>query len=140
MSSDKRCISFVVPGAPMPLQRARITTRGKFARMYDTEKNTDNKLHVAMIAAKAMGKQSLIEDAVEVNLWVYIEKPKSKQRKNSDPYPMPTAKPDLDNCVKLIFDALNGIAWVDDKQVCTLTCGKRWADERGARTVVEIYT
>lgn len=33
-------------------------------------------------------------------------------------------KPDIDNCTKLILDALNGLAWYDDCQVCFLAATK----------------
>lgn len=29
----------------------------------------------------------------------------------------PTVKPDLDNVAKLIYDALNGVAWYDDNAI-----------------------
>lgn len=35
-----------------------------------------------------------------------------------------TGKPDLDNCGKLILDALNGIAFMDDSQVVNMTIAK----------------
>ena len=36
---------------------------------------------------------------------------------------------DLDNLVKSIKDGLNGVVWVDDRQVTTLVAHKRWAEE-----------
>lgn len=36
----------------------------------------------------------------------------------------PHVKPDLDNYLKLILDALNGIFWRDDGQVCAITSAK----------------
>jgi Holliday junction resolvase RusA-like endonuclease len=40
---------------------------------------------------------------------------------------MHTQYPDLDKCVRLIFDALTvaGV-WADDKQGCALAAQKRW--------------
>jgi Holliday junction resolvase RusA-like endonuclease len=40
----------------------------------------------------------------------------------------PTGKPDLDNCVKLLMDALNGILWRDDAQVTDIAVIKRYAE------------
>lgn len=37
---------------------------------------------------------------------------------------VPQSKPDLDNVAKAVLDALNGIAYIDDKQVYSLTCAK----------------
>lgn len=46
-------------------------------------------------------------------------------------------KPDIDNLVKLVMDALNGIAWADDKQVVELLAAKR-VDDGGARLMLRI--
>ena len=48
----------------------------------------------------------------------------------------PTGKPDLDNCIKLLMDGLNKLAWLDDAQVVRLTASKRYAV--APQTVVEI--
>lgn len=38
------------------------------------------------------------------------------------------AKPDADNLAKAVLDALNGVAYDDDSQVCHLTVSKRFAN------------
>ena len=40
-----------------------------------------------------------------------------------------TKKPDWDNIAKVICDALNGIAWVDDSQIVSGTVAKYYAEE-----------
>jgi crossover junction endodeoxyribonuclease RusA len=45
-------------------------------------------------------------------------------------------RPDVSNCQKGIEDALNGIAWVDDKQVGKAIVEKSYGDE--ARTTVRV--
>lgn len=39
----------------------------------------------------------------------------------------PAKKPDIDNVLKAVMDALNGAAYVDDKQVVSVTCRKYYA-------------
>jgi Holliday junction resolvase RusA-like endonuclease len=51
---------------------------------------------------------------------------------------MPEPKPDFDNIAKLVSDALNGIAYKDDSQICYGVVQKRWADV--AETVVTVTT
>jgi Holliday junction resolvase RusA-like endonuclease len=53
----------------------------------------------------------------------------------------PVKRPDLDNCLKLVADALNGCAYKDDAQIAQATLRRRWADP-GERehTIVEIYS
>lgn len=41
----------------------------------------------------------------------------------------PTVKPDLDNVAKLIYDALNGVAWYDDNAIVDARVQKFYSDE-----------
>lgn len=50
----------------------------------------------------------------------------------------PTLKPDADNIAKVVCDALNSIAYKDDKQITCLTVDKVWADNGIEKVVVEI--
>jgi Holliday junction resolvase RusA-like endonuclease len=48
----------------------------------------------------------------------------------------PTGKPDLDNVVKLLGDALNKIAWDDDSQIVTLTVVRIFSERSRAEIKV----
>jgi len=39
-----------------------------------------------------------------------------------------TSRPDLDNYIKLLTDALNGLAWGDDSQIVSMYIAKKYAD------------
>ena len=41
----------------------------------------------------------------------------------------PTKKPDVDNVIKIVLDALNGFAWHDDAQVVDLSVSKIYTDQ-----------
>ena len=59
---------------------------------------------------------------VRVSIATARPMPKSRPRRiteEPDVY-----KPDVDNIAKLVLDALNGVAWVDDTQVTTLVVKK----------------
>lgn len=43
----------------------------------------------------------------------------------------PTKKPDADNVLKVICDALNGVAYYDDAQIIYIACGKKYAVNDG---------
>ena len=45
-------------------------------------------------------------------------------------------KPDLDNIEKAVLDALNGVAWTDDKSVVVLIARKKWADHGGVEITI----
>lgn len=54
---------------------------------------------------------------------------KKKQEQARKGYISPTVKPDLDNCVKGVYDALNKIAWKDDNLVITTMAKKLYSDD-----------
>ena len=45
---------------------------------------------------------------------------------------------DLGNCEKVLSDALNGIAWIDDKQLHRITLERCDPDDRGDRVEIRI--
>ena len=54
----------------------------------------------------------------------------------------PLTKPDVDNIAKLVLDALNGVAFVDDKQIIELSVKKRYWDiesQKSKNKLVKIY-
>ena len=63
---------------------------------------------------------------MEIRLQVPASWSKKKQAQALDGLMFPTKKPDVDNVVKAIFDALNGIVWGDDVQVVWLAASKRY--------------
>ena len=75
--------------------------------------------------------------SVSVTIWTQRPLPKSRAKKISTEED--TYKPDADNVTKLVLDALNGVAWVDDAQVTDLNVHKKYR-YRGApeRTTVHI--
>lgn len=53
--------------------------------------------------------------------------------------PIPTTKPDCDNVLKLVMDALNTHGWDDDKQVAEVVMRRRWGKngKQGVRITAE---
>jgi Holliday junction resolvase RusA-like endonuclease len=50
------------------------------------------------------------------------------------------SRPDIDNCVKLVSDALNGVAWVDDAQVVEVHARKFYGPDPCTRIRVMEWT
>jgi Holliday junction resolvase RusA-like endonuclease len=46
-------------------------------------------------------------------------------------------KPDADNLAKFVMDALNGVYYKDDSQICALHVVKRYGDEASVRIELE---
>ena len=130
MGSEVRyvVVEFSVPFVA-GLDRARVTTRGGYVHEYDTKKNRDNKQVIADAYEEAcMAKYGEVLVAprrtpVRVTVDVYDALPKSRpKRVENEPN---TFGCDVDNHVKLGFDALNGVAWDDDVQVVKVVAEKR---------------
>ena len=68
--------------------------------------------------------------ALEMKILALFPMPKnvSKRVKKSmlDGDILPTKKPDCDNVIKVICDALNGVAYADDKQICKIHFEKKY--------------
>lgn len=137
-------VSFVVPGPPRPLQRARVGRMGAHARMYDPDANTTNKATVGFYAKQAMqmfakaGNGKLLIGPLTLEVTFYLPKPKSKVRKNSNPFPYPDSGVDLDNLVKLVCDSMTGIVYHDDRQIVCIVAHKRWAGADGPQTKIGV--
>ena len=61
---------------------------------------------------------------------------KKKRQQAMDGLLLPTSKPDLDNYVKLVKDAMNTVFWRDDSQVVVTVSEKLYSDS--PRTEVEV--
>lgn len=126
-----KIISFTVPAVPVaqPRQRHRIAGRpGKqFVQNYTpaTDPVTAFKATVRMAAQQAIGQMQPLSGPLAVDLIFVFPRPQAKVWKSK---PMPryfhTGKPDRDNLCKSLQDALNGLAWVDDAQICAGTIEK----------------
>jgi Holliday junction resolvase RusA-like endonuclease len=124
-------ISFVIPGVPVGKGRPKFARRGNFVTAYTPEKTASYENLVKIKAEQAMQGRPVIDGAVLVTIAFYVTPPASwSQKKQASALNggiFPTSKPDLDNCIKGIFDACNEIVWRDDKQAVDLSVTKRYA-------------
>jgi Holliday junction resolvase RusA-like endonuclease len=122
-------IALIIPVEPMAKGRPRVTRTGQ---VY-TPAKTENAEAEARIAIRSHVLHSVKPFALEkpmfgdgvpisLDLIFVIPRPKSAPKKRQ----FPITRPDVDNYVKLIFDALNKFVWVDDSQVTTLVVKKRY--------------
>jgi Holliday junction resolvase RusA-like endonuclease len=128
-------VLFLVPGVAVGKGRAKVGRAGPFVRMYTPKKTKDYEGTVAWYARTAMGSRPPITGPCAVMLSVSVRVPtswsKAEQRAALAGDLWPTGKPDIDNTVKALFDAMNGIVWVDDAQACVISAHKRYMPEPG---------
>lgn len=108
---------FVISGKPVGKQRPR--NNGN--HFYTPQKTKDYENHVRECYRNQV-ENVFFESGVQAYIYVYITLPNSysKKRKSELLWRGASVKPDLDNVAKSILDALNGVAYKDDKQVNTL--------------------
>ena len=84
-----------------------------------------------------------IEQRTKVSIIAYFDIPKST--KKSDIAEMlnneisPTKKPDIDNIVKIVLDAMNKFAFKDDIQITKLEVEKKYGNEEKIVVKIEEY-
>lgn len=124
--------TITVPGPMRGKQRARVTKYGA----YTPPQTVAAEKAIGFIARTAQAP--LLLGSVDLMITITVEPPKSwNKRMKAEALSgraRPTSKPDLDNVVKLIGDALNGIAWHDDAQITSVTAAKVYGPE--AHTVI----
>ena len=124
-------VRFEVAGEPKGKARPRFARIGNGVRTYTSAETSNYEAFIKMAYLNAAGKTKL-NGAIcaEITGIFPIPKSESKRRRQkmlSGEIPH-TKKIDCDNLAKTILDALNGIAYDDDKQVCRLLVIKKYGE------------
>lgn len=138
-------LTFEVPGKPQGKARVRVVQNrytGKARGI--TPENTRFYEDLVRWCWKAAGGRFLGDAQLEVHIVAYFEIPKSYSKKRvreiEEKGLRPTCKPDYDNILKVVSDALNRIAYRDDAQVVDGSCKKKYAADGRERVVVTLRT
>ena len=126
-------VNFIVPGEPVAQPRHRVSTIGGRGRLYLPKSHPVHAYKAAIRAAfiEAAGKFKTIAGPVQLSVHCRFEMPKSwsKKKRAELQGEFHDAKPDLDNVLKAIKDALTDCGvWNDDAQVALAFIGKRWSE------------
>lgn len=139
-------ISFTVYGDPVAQGRPRFSTAGGFVKAYDPAKSRDYKQYIKL-AATEYAPKVLWEGPLCIVITAYRGMPKyisgvpAKAAAAERGDILPTSKPDADNYLKGVKDALKGVIWKDDSQVVDAYVGKRYsARPRIEIIITQIYT
>ena len=136
-------LTITVPGTPVADTRPRITKNG----VYDPR--AKEKARFRDYAAVQCPEKPLTGPVILSAAFI-MDRPKSHYGvrpychaitglKDSAKLKPHIVRPDLDNLLKFVLDALNGIAYEDDKQVVGFSyVVKHYTDSRNPRTIVEI--
>ncbi|MCA3699690.1 MAG: RusA family crossover junction endodeoxyribonuclease [Brevundimonas sp.] len=137
---DGLICAFVYYGGAVAKVRPRVTMAGGFARAYTPNKTGAFESKLRAIAAVEMAKagQHATPDACRVEIAIERAPNKSWSKKKAvDMRGQPvTTHCDLDNQIKAICDALNGVVWEDDVQVSDVHASRRWGEQDCVRVAV----
>lgn len=129
-------IKLIIPGEPVAKARPRITEYGAY-----TPAKTKNYESLVKELYFIKHGQTLLDGELSVNIKAYFKIPKSISKKkremmiNKDIRPI--KRPDLDNVMKSITDALNGVAYKDDSQIVSANIEKFYSEEPRVDVVLE---
>nr|DAG86799.1 MAG TPA: Endodeoxyribonuclease RusA [Caudoviricetes sp.] len=115
----KSGLVFEVPGKVRGKGRPRFTRRGNFVSTYTDDKTA---AYEELIQASYLKRTSYIsQKSVRISMYICFAPNKSDTKKNRIIKLLnklwPNKKPDVDNVIKVVLDALNKIAYADDTQV-----------------------
>lgn len=132
-------IAFTVPGQAATKGRPRFAVNGKFVRTYTPDKTVEFENLVKLAFMQSEGEK--LSGAIGATLTFCFQPPKSVSKKKRAEMLSGITKPvtvskDIDNLAKAVLDALNGIAYDDDRQVVALIARKEYAEE--AKTIVKL--
>lgn len=123
-------IDFLIPAVPVAQPRHRSVVAGGHIRTYEAKRG--HAIHAfkatCRIAARQAHQGPPIEGPIALKITFVLPRPGHLRWKSK---PMPrkwhTTKPDSDNLQKSVKDALTGLLWFDDSQVCSIVATKVYA-------------
>lgn len=131
-------VSFTIPGRIKGKGRPKFARQGKFVRAYTPSDTVNAEAMVRSLGHQAMGGGRPLSGPVAIEISIFLNTPASWSKRRKTESLWVTGKPDCDNIVKLIGDALNGIAWTDDSQIAQCTIRRKYDDTGPERAQIEI--
>jgi len=119
----------VIPGKPLGKQRPRVLKTGV---TYTPKETVNYEAVVKALYIEKYGMEKPLEGPVTMEIVALYQIPKSASKKRKEAMRRgaikPTVRPDVDNISKIITDALNGVAYLDDKQIVECSVHKCYAE------------
>lgn len=138
-------IKFTYHGEAVGKGRPRVTARGgKYAHAYTPKKTKDfeDAIRFEFMAGNCeqmpvYEREKTLKAEVLIGMPIPKSYPKYKQALCRCRMIAPAKKPDIDNVLKSIFDALNGAAFEDDSQIVKIVAEKVYADEPFVEVMID---
>lgn len=123
-------LRFEVPGEPTGKARPIVLSNG---HAFTPKKTVNYETLVKLEYQRQCPKQRFGDDQqlrMVIKAYYGIAKSDSRRKRQLklDGAIRPTKKPDIDNCIKIIADSLNDLAYRDDTQIVSVTAEKYYAE------------
>lgn len=132
---------FEVPGVIKGKGRPRVNSYT--GQVYTPTTTKDYEYLVEQYFLLKYPKFKPVEGRVAVNITATFNIPKSTKKQDVEKMLeneiSPTKKPDIDNIVKIILDAMNKFAFKDDTQITKLSVEKVYGTEEKVHITIEEY-
>lgn len=132
---------FIVSGIPKAKGRPKFSRVGNYVKTY-TPKDTIVYENLVRLEYERQCEEIYFDDLpIRATIKAYFPIPKGVSKRKhlemENGLILHTKKPDCDNLAKSILDALNGIAFCDDSQICKLTVHKLYSSEPRVDVLIE---
>jgi len=136
---ERRKIAFTVAGEPKGKERPRFCHNGQ---IYTPKQTTTYEQQIIFDYYKQCENVKFDENSqLELFVKAYYKIPKSASKKKRmamlSEEIRPTKKPDGDNILKAVADALNGVCYKDDKSIVKMSIEKFYSDVPRIEVVVQ---
>ena len=133
---EKERLSFPVRMEVIGKQRPRVTMRGGHAQAYTPKKTRMAEAEIAKEFIRRFGSKGGFSGPVAID--VVATRPLCKSNPKWMQGIQDAGKPDIDNVLKLVMDALEGVAYKNDAQVVRCSAAKRPRPAYGARPYIYV--
>lgn len=132
MTEDDTLVEFTVKGMPVGKQRARVTRHGY---AYTPKKTVDYEDDIKA-AAKSAGVTECTRCHISVR--VYLPTKRKQFKRKPTEHSEPLLRADLDNIVKCVLDALDGVAYRNDRHVLGVGARFYFITRKSATPYIEV--
>jgi crossover junction endodeoxyribonuclease RusA len=125
-------VDFFVSGVPKAQPRVKAFVRGGHAGVY-TPDSAESWKQAVRLQATTNAPESVVAHPVRVSLDFFLTRPKAHYKRDGSVKANSPVwhckKPDLDNLIKAVTDAITDTqrVWLDDSQICQISATKSYA-------------
>ena len=133
-------IELTVPGEPRGKARPRVTRSGI---TYTPTKTVNYETFIKGLFAAKYPDFMPLEQVLKAEITAYLLIPKSTSKKKEGMMKMgiikPTKRPDVDNVLKAVLDALEGLAYKNDNQIVRVIIDKDYSERPRMEITISLF-